>query len=154
MRRWWPTLDGTTPGERLAAAAYLLIMALGVTLAAAIAARIEVAGATPLTATLYDGWIALAGGIGAGLGLHAARPALSRPSAAAPFLGAGILFLAGSVIAGTLALPIYGTMFGPMALAVLLAASPVAAMSALGTVALATWLLRHWQAERDSIFMR
>lgn len=103
----------------------------------------------------YGNWLIASGAIGGLLAVIISREWFGRPG----FMGvmramAGTAYATVLVglIAGTLALPFYGTMFGPFALVITLAG---------GTKLLAVWLLmfaavhalfRVWQAERESIF--
>jgi MFS family permease len=74
---------------------------------------------------------------------------------------AGILSISfmGTIIGGTLALPFYGTMFGPMMFGVTLAAYPVLALIWLNALVAAhllfmIWRREIWCRERDSSFER
>ena len=58
----------------------------------------------------------------------------------------------GPIIAGTLALPLYGTMFGPFTLGLIFFASPMTAVFWLGNLLGVHVLFLTWHSERDSIF--
>lgn len=103
----------------------------------------------------YGLWIVAAGAIGALVGLFLVQERLGHAGPAGwrrAAAGAVLLSFAGSVIAGTLALPIYGTMFGPMSLVVTLIDLPLLGLAWAGCLMGAQGLLRRWRAERESIF--
>jgi hypothetical protein len=58
----------------------------------------------------------------------------------------------GSVTAGTLILPLYGTMFGPLQLIMTMIGKPMLAVIWLGMMICTHGLLGQWRRERDSIF--
>lgn len=67
-------------------------------------------------------------------------------------IGALVVSGIGSVIAGTLILPLYGTMFGPLQLIMMIIAYPSLGAIWLGMLLCAHGLLGQWRHERDSIF--
>ena len=80
---------------------------------------------------------------------------LGTAQAGANILVAGsaiLISFAGSLIAGTLALPLYGTMFGPFALAVIFVSSPLLAGLWAFNLFGVHVLMCQWRIERDSIF--
>ncbi len=100
----------------------------------------------------YQWWIVICGGIGAALGLLIARDRFGRvgiKGMGRAAVGALWVSLIGAVIAGTLALPVYGTMFGPFSLVVTFVAKPVLALVWFGILALIHLMLCS-QLSRDS----
>lgn len=104
----------------------------------------------PITA--YEWWIIAAGFIGGWFGTALAKGRLGRPGLINLLLGMGIVTVAAPIIAGTLGLPLYGTMFGPFTLALILYASPITAGLWVANLIGVHVLNRTWHAERDSIF--
>jgi len=107
----------------------------------------------------YELWVILSGAIGAASALYLLRSRIGQPLEDNPvratlrFLSTTVLTSAlGAVIGGTMALPLYGTMFGPFTLIVILAGSPILMLVWGVTQFAAHKLLRVWHSERDSIF--
>ncbi len=103
----------------------------------------------------YDYWVILSGAMGACGGLYVGRDWLGHGGLrGAAFAMIGIVWVSflGGLIGGSLALPLYGTMFGPFTLFVSLFSAPMLALF-WGCVLFASHLLiRLWRQERDSIF--
>lgn len=154
MRARMPRFLTTRPtrGERSLAYAVSAFAVFGALVAFVLVVRIGPAAFFSRGPSLYEGWVVLAGGFGAALALFVARHRVARrgPFGALMTL-VGVSLLAG-LFGGTLAMPLYGTMFGPFALTVTLAGSPVlAGLWCINLIAVHL-LLCDWQAERDSIF--
>jgi hypothetical protein len=108
----------------------------------------------PMTA--YSLWFILSGAIGGALGLYMHRHRMGQGGSypAVQALGAIVLSNAtGAVICGTLTLPLYGTMFGPFTLIMILVSSPVVSLIWLVNQLAVHLLLARFHAERDSIFV-
>ncbi|SHI61000.1 hypothetical protein [Wenxinia saemankumensis] len=103
----------------------------------------------------YHVWLIVAATLGGVLGLHFVRSHLGHSGPRgwlrlARAIAQGTLYA--GLFGGTLALPLYGTMFGPFTLLVTLAAWP-----AVGLMWVLIYLIAHlhraeYQRERDSIF--
>ncbi|KAA9007909.1 hypothetical protein [Histidinibacterium aquaticum] len=145
-----------TPGERGRLLAYLVVAIFGAAFALIVVSRLEGDRPGLLTGmSLYHWWVVISGAVGAAGGLYLSGEALGHPGKSGwskAAWGALVTSFAGSLIAGTLALPLYGTMFGPFSLAVTLAGSPLLAVLWFGCLFRAHYLLSFWRRERDSIF--
>ncbi|WP_373353539.1 hypothetical protein [Pseudoroseicyclus sp. CXY001] len=138
-------------GERRVALAMATVAAVGATVALRGAMRLNDGAAL---GPLYGLWVALAGALGAAAGLwlvrrhygHEGRWGLVR------FLWGVVLasFLAG-ILGGSLALPLYGTMFGPFALVTILAGAPLLAVIWLVAFARLHRSMIDWRRERDTL---
>ncbi|WP_394153994.1 hypothetical protein [Loktanella salsilacus] len=102
-----------------------------------------------------DYWFIIAGMVGSFAALFVGRDWFGHGGAAGVLqLVAGMISVTfmGTIIGGTLALPLYGTMFGPMMFGVTIAAHPVLALVWLNALVVAHLLMMLWRRERDSIF--
>lgn len=141
-----------TQGERGLMLGYFFTGLFGAALALVIVLRLDAAALFGRALVLHEYWILTSGLLGGALGVRVARGRLARPGPANAVMGMVSATLFGAVIAGTLALPGYGTMFGPLALVlVFFAAPPVAILWAVNLIGVRV-LVRAWDAERDSIF--
>lgn len=141
-----------TQGERRMIVSYITTGAFGAVVALLVVLRLGEEESFHRALSLYEIWILSSGALGAMLALRMTRDRLGRPGWRDPALGIlGASFL-GAVIAGTLALPLYGTMFGPFAMFVVFVASPFTALLWFANLILVHFLMRIWHAERDSIF--
>jgi hypothetical protein len=144
-----------TRGERRWALAHGLMALYGAGVGLIAAVRLGHGGSIDHGLGLYDAWIILAAALGGICALWVLRARFGHPGLSgvhqALIGGLGISLL-GPVIAGTLALPIYGTMFGPFTLAVILAGTPFLALCWVSALALVHHLMMARVAERDSIF--
>lgn len=104
----------------------------------------------------FTSWTAVAGFVGAGAALWSTYNRwFGKPGTAgwiSAMIGALLVSGIGSVVAGSLILPLYGTMFGPLQLFVTLIDTPVLAVVWFGMLMCAHVLLTRWRSERDSIF--
>lgn len=144
-----------TAGERKLALAVLVMAMFGAAAGLMTAVKLGHGGVIVRGLGLYDIWIILSGALGGAVGLWLMRDRLGQPGMSGATRAAmgliGLCFLA-PLIGGSLALPVYGTMFGPFTLAVIVAGSPVLAFFLIMTLTIVHILLLGWQAERDSIF--
>lgn len=99
----------------------------------------------------YELWVTMSGAIGALAGLYLSRNWMGH----AGWRGlvracAGIIStsMTRAVVGGTLALPFYGTMFGPFTLVMTLIGAPILAILWISTLACAHFLLATWRSER------
>ncbi len=144
-----------TAGESKLVLAYVTVSLFGAVLAFCAVTRLSDGAMIVRAPTQYEVWICLCGAIGAATGLYLARHRLGQPGLAGLWqavIGMALICFAGSLIAGTLALPLYGTMFGPFTLTVILAGSPVLAALWVTNLFGAHLLMGQWRTERDSIF--
>ena len=102
--------------------------------------------------TLWEGWVVFSGVIGAVLALRLSRDRFGRAGQAFPVAGSLLVTAIGPIIAGSLALPGYGTMFGPFSVGVIFFAAPITLALWIGNLYSTHMLLRAWHAERESIF--
>ena len=114
-------------GERNVFLSYLGVSAVGAFLAFFAGLTLEGAATLATFPDLYDIWLALSGAIGAASALSMGRRFLGRSDllgAVQVLLVFPMITLIAALIAGSLALPIYGTMFGPLALVTTLISNP------------------------------
>lgn len=105
--------------------------------------------------TFYEGWVVFSGAVGAAAGLYILRHKIGGHGLRGLLQSLGglvVVSVLGAVIAGSLALPLYGTMFGPFTLAVILAGSPIMAAVWIANQVAAHLLVQQYHKERDSIF--
>ena len=103
----------------------------------------------------YDYWVIFSGVVGACCGLYMGRNWMGHPGLrGAAFAMIGMLWVSflGGLVGGSLALPLYGTMFGPFTLFVSLFSAPFLALFWGCVLFAAHLLLKIWRQERDSIF--
>lgn len=104
----------------------------------------------------YQVWIVIASALGGMIALFLAG---DRVGATGRFhlmrgIAGGIwVTFVGALIGGTLALPFYGTMFGPFIVAVTLAGAPILAVIWVFNLIAIHGLMRTYQRERDTIFV-
>ncbi|MDO6733592.1 hypothetical protein Q4555_02860 [Octadecabacter sp. 1_MG-2023] len=105
--------------------------------------------------SLYQTWIVVASGIGGLAALFFSGDRLGQSGAVGARRGvAGAIWVTfiGALIGGTLSLPFYGTMFGPLIVCVTLMGAPILAMLWVVNLLGIHMLLGIHQRERDSIF--
>ena len=149
-------LSNLTEGERSFVMAHVATAVLGAMLAFSAVLRMRQDAFFAQPVTPYDIWIVLSGALGGALGLYLNRHRMGQvgPAGMLKALGAIVMSnVTGAVICGTLALPLYGTMFGPFTLFVILVSSPVLCLVWLANQAGAHMLLARYHTERDSIFV-
>ena len=105
----------------------------------------------------WEIWTMIACGMGAAMALFYGRDRMGQPGRKgfmkALFASLWISFT-GSLIAGTLSLPFYGTMFGPMSLIVAFVGNPILGVLWFLNLIGAHILLSSYQSERNSIYER
>lgn len=141
-----------TEGERSLIEAYLLMSLISTFGALMVFVHLDGGAFHP---SPYLFWVVASGGVAGAAALRMVRDRLGHSgprgilgSAAAAFAATFLIGLVG----GSLALPIYGTMFGPFSLVVTLLATPGLALSWAACFILAHMRIRRWHRERDSIF--
>ena len=135
--------SGPAPADSLVLAAGLIIVS-GAALGLVAVSRLA-EGSLPLS---YGLWVALSGAVGAWVGLAASWQDFGWPGLSGAFraLLGGLKFsLTAAVAGGTMVLPVFGTMFAPLAIFVTLLAVPAASVGHLATLALAHRAVRRWR---------
>jgi hypothetical protein len=97
--------------------AYLAVVTMSVAVTITVMAGIEGRGAVPAEPSLYAVWTIVAGAIGGGVSLFAARGWLGQSGAmgyARAFVGCLVATLTGAVMAGVLIMPVYGAIYAPV----------------------------------------
>lgn len=141
-------------GERLRLLALLLGAAVGAVLCVASVHALDGVESLPAS-PLRDLWRLVAGFTGTAALLWLNRGRFGWPGWRGWLIWAGgalMVTLFAPVAVGTLVLPFYGTMFGPLALTVTLLRRPVLAVLWFGTLAGAHLLCQRHREERASIF--
>ncbi len=141
-----------SPGAQSLALAYLATACFGVIFATIVILRLDGTALLRRSLTLYEIWIVASGAVGGMSGLRIGLPFFGTGSMRLTLLGMGVVTFAAPLVAGSLALPLYGTMFGPFTLVLILAASPILASLWAVTLLGVDRLVLTWTAERDSIF--
>lgn len=145
-----------TQGERSFVLAHFATAVFGAGVAFAAVMRTGGGAYFSRPMTAYEIWVVLAGAIGAALGLFLNRHRMGQGGTHGAVLALGAVVMSngtGAVIGGTLALPVYGTMFGPLALVIVLVGSPLLTLIWLASQIAAHLLMARFHDERNSIFV-
>ena len=146
-----------TYGAKRLALAYTVVSLGGAAVGIAMLAQLGDGLAFESWPSPFEIWTVIACAIGAAAGLHMGRDHFGHPGPVG-FLRAVLACLwvsfLGSLIGGTLALPIYGTMFGPLSLAATLITRPLLALVWFGNLFACHVFVAYHRAERDSVFNR
>lgn len=148
-------LHRLTEGERGIVAAYVVVCLFGAGLTFIVVNQLGGKSEILRALSAWDIWAILSGIIGSGLGLWLSRRHLGRPGLqglARAFPGFLMINLAGAVCTGTLALPGYGTMFGPFALIMVLIKNPLILGFWAAVLVGVHLLFGAYRRERESIF--
>ena len=140
-------------GERSLLIAAAITAALGAALAKAIVTQIHT-GALLHEWGGFGAWHALSGGFGAVSGLYLGRRWLGQPGATGTLRAlAGIVVVSclAALVTGTLILPGYGTMFGPMLMILNILDHPALALGWFYSLILAHMLFREYRTERRRV---
>lgn len=142
-------------GERAILTSCLTASVIGAWIAYVVEHRL--AGGQSLLAlpTLYDVWLLLAGGVSAVAAIylghrwlgHSGLKGLGRT-----IVGALVITFVAALIGGTIALPIYGTMFGPLALVGTFVDQPLLLLLWVTAVLGSNLAFGLYRRERDTIF--
>jgi len=111
--------------------AYLVVMLFGAALSVNVVLTLGGIAAWMTPFSSYDYWVIFCGAVGAGVGLYLGRERFGHTGTRGAVQAAvGIVWISfvGALIGGTLALPFYGTMFGPFTLVVTLLNAPFLAV--------------------------
>ncbi len=146
-----------TDGEQKLVTAYAVVIAFGAGISFVVVSQMSHGSLFTSGMSAYQKWVVFCGAVGAGAALRLAgeRMGQSGPNGFARAMG-GTLWISavGSLITGTLALPFYGTMFGPFTFVMLLVGSPMLALLWFSNLLAAHLLMRGWRAEQDRLFAR
>jgi hypothetical protein len=151
-----PTRPRLSQGERLRRIAYAATAICGALLALAVTLHLGQRDSAGFALTTYDLWVTVTGLAGGYAGLHVTEHYFGHPGLRGTLQALGgivLICLAAPVIAGTLALPLYGTMFGPFMLGTTLAALPLLGLLWTMTLVAVHLCLTPWRRERDSVFV-
>jgi len=144
-----------TPGERGLAFAYVAIALFGTVLSFTVVNRLGGGNDIIRPMGLYDIWVIFSGAIGAFGGLYIGCVWLGHPGLRGwwnALVAIPVISFLAAMIAGTLALPGHGTMFGPLGLFTTMIANPLLAIFWSATIIAAHFRFMSWRKERDSIF--
>lgn len=145
----------TTQGERYRQIAYAAVAISGALLALAVTLRLGHRGNAEQAVTTYHLWVTLAGLAGGFVGLRVTEHFFGHPGAwgmLRALAGIVLICLTAPVITGSLALPLYGTMFGPFMFGTTLVALPLLGIIWAVTLLAVHLCLAPWRRERDSLF--
>lgn len=145
------TLRLPTKGERSLALAVFVVGLLGAYLALTVVLRLSGGPAIGTALSYYDYWVIGAGAAAAVFALYVSKRFLGHGGYkgwARALWGVLHLSFIGSLVAGTLALPVYGTMFGPFTLAVSLIGAPFLGIAWLSGLLAAHAMLVPFREER------
>lgn len=144
-----------TRGEKNRAGAFAIVGVFGAAIGFLVALHLSQGQLWSRGLAPYDIWMMVAGALGSMAGLyiagswfgHAGWRGLMKAVVASLWVS-----FVGSLIGGSLMLPLYGTMFGPFTLAITLSTRPLFAILWFANLFGAHLMLTYWQRERDSIF--
>lgn len=146
---------GRTQGARARLLGFAIVASYGAVMGYLAVLRFSDGAVAARGLSLYEGWIVLGGALGgmAALGLAGDRVGQSGPGTM-PGILAGLIrvSLLGAIIAGTLALPVYGTMFAPLTLILTLATSPVLALSWVACMGAVHLCMVAYRSDLDPVF--
>ncbi len=140
-----------TRGEKSLAVAFGAIVAISAGITILIMSGVEGANAIPPEPTWYDTWVIFAGALSGGLALYLARGWMGVQGAigyARAAIGSVAVALGAAVIAGTLILPLYGTIFGPIMLVTQFIELPLLAVAWFSVALAAHAMIARWREER------
>ena len=144
-----------TEGERSILAATISVAIFGALLAFNVVMTIGGHASMVAGFSAYELWVVFSGAVGGPVGLYLCRNWMGRAGwrgLCAAIVGVVAISVVGSIVGGTLALPFYGTMFGPFTLIMSLISAPLLALLWASTLFGAHFLMGIWRTEQDSIF--
>ncbi|RYH02702.1 hypothetical protein EU805_08775 [Salipiger sp. IMCC34102] len=140
-----------SPGECRLLIAGVLLGGLGAVLAFVVVSQVADRGDLLRGWSLSDAWCAASGAIGGILSFYIGRRWLGRSGAVGAIRALCAVVWIGcltALIAGTLILPGYGTMFGPMLFGTVILARPALFLAWSCGLILSHLLVREWRMER------
>lgn len=143
-------------GEQRLGIAYVALGFFGAVLALAVQSRLGDSVGGPPVLDLRTVWMCFAGALGTGYGFHICRTRIGVPGLTGGLyaLAQGIwVTMVSAVIAGTITLPVFGTMFAPWLLFTTFLEVPILLAMWACVFTAAHLLAARWQAERNSIFV-
>ena len=146
-----------SPGEARLLTAGALTGAIGALTAFVAVTQFQARGDLLRVWSGSDIWCAFAGACGAIQGLYMWRRWLGQPGAVGALravAGLSLALLTGAVIAGTLILPVYGTMFGPVLAGVTILSHPMLTLGWICGLVLMHLTTRDWRIERQRLMQR
>ena len=146
-----------TEGERSLLLAYGVVSLFGAGISFTIVNQLEGNAGMLRVLSFYDIWMIFAGMFGACSGLYFARGWMGHAGSRGlldMLKAIGLTSFAAAIVGGTLALPFYGTMFGPFLLGLTFWGHPLLALFWVATLVGVHVLFRFWREERDSIFRK
>lgn len=144
-----------TEGERGLFLAYVGVAVFGAGLAHTVVNNLGGQDEILRRLSAYDFWMILSGALGADAGLYAARDRFGQAGLIGvrdAIIGGVTATLVATVVAGTLALPGFGTMFGPFAAGVAFWKSPLLLAFWCTMLLSAHLLFAKWRQERQTLF--
>lgn len=106
-----------TRGEKAYVVAYAAVIAMSAGVTLLIASGLEGINVLELEPTLFTLWTVFAGGLGGGMALRAAKGWMGKPGALGltrAIVGSIAVAILAAIVAGTLIVPLYGTVYGPL----------------------------------------
>ena len=146
--------DALTQGERSIALAYFGVAFFGGALGLNVVVSLGGAAALIAPFNAYDYWLMFSGVLGGIAGLFVGRDWMGHDGLAGigrALIGIIWISFVGALVGGTLALPFYGTMFGPFTLVVTLINAPTLAALWISALLSAHLMIKVRRVERDSI---
>jgi len=145
-----------TEGERGVLLAYVVVSVFGAGLALTVVSQLGGENTILRALGIYDMWVIIAGAMGSAMGLFISQRWLGHPGIAGwrkAIIGIPVVSFICAICGGTLALPFYGTMFGPFSVLVTFIGSPILGVFWTAILLSAHALMLEWRQERDSIFI-
>lgn len=138
----------------------LLVAFVGIamfSIAIALTTKVQLDTGSILTSDFgrYDAWFVISGLCGGVAGFYLTLKWFGHPGRAGwirALIGVLVFSFVSSIIAGTLVLPLYGTMFGPFTLLMVLISTPMLALLWTCAILIAHRLVWRWRVERNSLF--
>jgi len=155
MLRHRPSLNKYSDGERGVYLAYAIVSLFGALLSFLVINQLGGSSEILRPLGLYDLWSIASGAVGASIGLYVGRRWLGGTGLSGwlkALVAIPVISFIAALAGGTLALPIYGTMFGPMALAVTFYENVIVFVFWTWTVLIAHILFISYRKERASVF--
>lgn len=148
-------LSDLSEGERGVYLAFVIIGLFGAVLSFLVVNKLGGEAEILRTFGIYDLWAIASGAIGATTALYLGRHWLGMKGLAGWIKAAvavPLITFGGSLVGGTLTLPVYGTMFGPLALGVTLYENAIVLFLWVWTIFVIHTLFAGYRKERETLF--